>query len=123
MKMMITSDTITSVVPGRLVQTTITEVPCREKRSGRCYGKQQRKSSSMQKHRWFLMTLTVLMIVLLNSVLIYRVTPAQSASVSNADAAMRAYIKALYDPNAKYFYYDKAHTKSNTFWPKAISWT
>ncbi len=76
----------------------------------------------MQKHRWFLMTLTVLMIVLLNSVLIYRVTPAQSASVSNADAAMRAYIKALYDPNAKYFYYDTAHTKYNDFWTEAISW-
>ena len=75
----------------------------------------------MQKHRWLLMTLAALMIIL-NIVLVHRVTPAKSASVSVADAAMAAYIRVLYDPKAKYFYDDTTHTKYNSFWTEAISW-
>ena len=77
----------------------------------------------MQKPQWLLMTsLVVLMIMLLNVALVRIVTSAKSDSISNADAAMNAYIKALYDPNAKYFYYDTTHTKYNDFWMEAISW-
>ncbi len=77
----------------------------------------------MRKYRWLLMTsLVVLMIMLLNIVPVHIVTSAKSDRVSNADIAMNAYIKALYDPNAKYFYYDTTHTKYNDFWMEAISW-
>jgi len=67
------------------------------------------------------MTLAVLMIIL-NIVFVYMVMPAKSASVSVADTAMDAYIKALYDSKTKYFYDDTTRTKYNGFWTEAISW-
>src|SRR2546430_9223644 len=76
----------------------------------------------MQKYQWLLMNFAALAIVIHNGTLVYRATPANAISVSYADDAMNAYIKALYDPSAKYFYYDTTHTKYNDFWKEAISW-
>src|SRR5260370_16130574 len=76
----------------------------------------------VQGHRWFLMTLAILMTMLSPIAFVHTARTAKSANISYADVAMYAYIAAFYDPKAKYFYYDTTRTQYNDFWKEAISW-
>lgn len=50
------------------------------------------------------------------------ISPVQTLSVSDADAALVAYLNTFYDANARFFYADTSRSSYNDFWREAVSW-